>query len=292
MLTLSFVARLQGHERLNAHGHTFVLTDRWTYSAAVLLTNYLETRTAALVVGESPGARPNHPGDADEFTLPRTGINVDVSRLLHESTVPFDTRARIVPDVPVDLTWSDRVAGRDRILNAALEYDDEPPPPATMREAAIEGRYRLSPSRDAVVSWTEEGYRLMISGLVDSPLRHGADGWMTCDVRGLRIKSESDGGLLLRPPGGAPMTIHRAPHGEIPPVELLGLGRTFEAVKGYVALQDSAPDLMDLRDNNLAAEAVFHFCVTGDLEATRSILGVAIALNPESDFAKECLSFF
>lgn len=52
-------------------------------------------------------------------TLKHSGIVVLISKRYHEKA-PGDDRLQIQPDVPVEASWADVVAGRDTVLDAAL----------------------------------------------------------------------------------------------------------------------------------------------------------------------------
>ncbi|HEX2469757.1 MAG TPA: hypothetical protein VHK05_04135 [Candidatus Limnocylindrales bacterium] len=53
-------------------------------------------------------------------TLKHTGIVVLISRRYHEKA-PGDDRLQIEPDIPVEATWHDVMAGRDPVLDAAVD---------------------------------------------------------------------------------------------------------------------------------------------------------------------------
>ena len=72
------------------------------------------------LVGEPPGGGLNIYGDVDVVTLPASKIVVLVSGRYHERA-PGDTRLALTPDVPVEVSWDDYLAGRDPVLDAALE---------------------------------------------------------------------------------------------------------------------------------------------------------------------------
>ena len=58
----------------------------------------------------------------DVVTLPASGIVVLVSEDYHDER-PGDDRLALPPDIPVEVTWEDYVAGRDPVLEAALSTD-------------------------------------------------------------------------------------------------------------------------------------------------------------------------
>ena len=104
-------------------GSVSLITGRGTFSAAGnFVTDLLvgDEKDGIRLVGESPGGGLNIYGDVDVVTLPDSKIVVLVSADYHERA-PGDSRLALPPDVPVEVTWADYVAGRDPVLEAALK---------------------------------------------------------------------------------------------------------------------------------------------------------------------------
>jgi C-terminal processing protease CtpA/Prc len=100
-----------------------VLIGRVTFSAAMQLVVDLERRTSALFVGEPTGASPNHFGDAEPLTLTQTQVCARVATIAW-TTAGEDERLAREPDVAVALDSEAFFAGRDPVLEAALETLD------------------------------------------------------------------------------------------------------------------------------------------------------------------------
>jgi hypothetical protein len=83
----------------------------------------LEQNTEVLFVGEPTGSRPNHYGDSVPFTLPNSGLVVNVSPQYLQDSTPDDTRPWIEPDIPVELSSDDYFNGHDPALEAILSYE-------------------------------------------------------------------------------------------------------------------------------------------------------------------------
>jgi Peptidase family S41 len=109
-------------EPLNRRGRLLVLAGRHTFSAAGSLAADLRRRTRAIFVGEPTGGAPNQYGDSAIVTLPHSGWNVRVATLYHEFGGPDDPRLAVEPDVHVELSAADFLAGRDPVLDAALTW--------------------------------------------------------------------------------------------------------------------------------------------------------------------------
>jgi len=114
---------LAQREKINRKGHLFVLIGRDTFSSAMLNAVELRRKTQAIFVGEPTGQKPNSYGELRTFKLPNSGITVSYStkyfRVLDDDPPSF------MPDVPVSETSADYFAGRDPVLEAAL--NDSPP---------------------------------------------------------------------------------------------------------------------------------------------------------------------
>jgi hypothetical protein len=107
-------------------GRVSIIAGRSTFSAAGnFITDLLvgPQRANMRLVGESPGGGLNIYGDVQVVTLPASKIVVLVSEDYH-LRARGDDRLALPPDVPVELTWEDYVAGRDPVLEAALTFDD------------------------------------------------------------------------------------------------------------------------------------------------------------------------
>jgi len=109
---------MQQRAALNQKGRLFVVIGRRTYSAA--LANAVDFRkdTKAILVGEPIGERPNSFSENDELTLPNSHLVVSYSTRYYKF-VDEDVPA-VLPDVRIDLTWTDWRAGRDPVMDWIL----------------------------------------------------------------------------------------------------------------------------------------------------------------------------
>jgi hypothetical protein len=108
------VYKVQFRPVLNRTGHLFVVTGRATFSAA--MTNAIDFRreTAALLVGEPTGARPNGYQERDQFALPNSQVPVYCSKFYYR----FQERATsaVLPDKRIDPDWTAYKVGRDPVM--------------------------------------------------------------------------------------------------------------------------------------------------------------------------------
>jgi hypothetical protein len=104
---------------LRERGKVAVLVGRMTFSAAGNFVASVDHETSAILVGEPSGGAPNQWGDRIPIELPRAGLTAYVAAEWVE-VVPGDTRLAVEPDVPVEPTVADFLAGRDPVLARAL----------------------------------------------------------------------------------------------------------------------------------------------------------------------------
>ena len=133
-----------------------VLTASACFSACDTFVAALKAHGLAMVIGENTGGGTGSPL---EIELPHTnlGFRYSVVRGLTAKGEPIEGRGT-APDMHVELTAEDRLAGKDMQLEAALKYVAEksgaPMPPPHMRPVAFEQQPTdISPTRveDAMV---------------------------------------------------------------------------------------------------------------------------------------------
>ncbi len=112
--------------RVDVPGGVIVLIDGKTFSAAMNCASYLERETWSLFAGAPTGAAPNHFGDSETVTLPRSGHLLLGSSVRWQDSDPRDARRWIYPDLPAPLRFRDYLAGEDPALEAALRYEPGP----------------------------------------------------------------------------------------------------------------------------------------------------------------------
>ena len=107
-----------GNARVNRPGHLFVIIGRRTFSAAENAVSYFGRFTKAIFVGEPTGGKPNAPGDETPFTLPYSGILVNLSDRYWQGSWPDDFSDFRAPDISTPETFADYAAGRDTAMDA------------------------------------------------------------------------------------------------------------------------------------------------------------------------------
>jgi hypothetical protein len=121
-LNQSLVHGLICCKKINQPGKLFALIGRHTFSAAMNLAVDLERNVHVLFAGEPTGASPNHYGDNYEVTLPNSGIYLTISMLYWQSSLPYDKRQWIDPQLPAAVTSTDYLNNVDPVLDAVMAY--------------------------------------------------------------------------------------------------------------------------------------------------------------------------
>lgn len=104
---------------LRERGKVALLLGRMTFSAAGNFAAAVDRETKAILVGEPSGGAPNQFGDRIPIELPRAGLTAYVAAEWVE-VAPGDTRLAVEPDVAVEPTAADALAGRDPVLERAV----------------------------------------------------------------------------------------------------------------------------------------------------------------------------
>lgn len=100
-------------------GKLFVFVGRNTFSAGHDLLMKISRLTAAVIVGEPSGTRPNALGEAGWFNLPYSNQTGILSSQFHQEGGAEDHRIWVAPDVPVTLSSEQYLKGEDPSLKAA-----------------------------------------------------------------------------------------------------------------------------------------------------------------------------
>jgi Peptidase family S41 len=105
---------------INKKGHLFVLISADTFSAAMNDAAQFRTRTAALLVGQEIGEKPNSYQEPRSMTLPNSYLTVRYSTRFYRFAPNGDNAIR--PDHEIIPTWTDYKAGLDPVLAWVLKY--------------------------------------------------------------------------------------------------------------------------------------------------------------------------
>ncbi|HXI87210.1 MAG TPA: hypothetical protein VNH64_07115, partial [Parvularculaceae bacterium] len=114
---------IRGLAALNRRGHLFVLIGSQTFSAAMNNAAQFRLQTAATLVGETIGEKPNSYQEPRALTLPHSKLVVRYSTRWY-AFMPSGPNV-VEPDVPIAPSWADYAAGRDPALDYALSHNAE-----------------------------------------------------------------------------------------------------------------------------------------------------------------------
>ncbi|WP_425411058.1 tetratricopeptide repeat protein [Hyphococcus sp.] len=109
--------------RFGERGDLYILTSPMTFSAASLHTEAFENWMAPIIVGMAGAGRPAHFAELGRFRLPRTQLEFRFS--IAATTDSREHRPAFAPHLAVWPSAADIRAGRDPVLDAAIQYDPE-----------------------------------------------------------------------------------------------------------------------------------------------------------------------
>jgi hypothetical protein len=113
------IDRIKSNALINRKGNLYVIQGRSTFSAAMVNAIDFKKETAAIMVGEPIGERPNSYSENDEMKLPNSGLIISYStryyKFLSEDVDAFE------PDIRIDPDWASFVAGRDTAMEWIME---------------------------------------------------------------------------------------------------------------------------------------------------------------------------
>ncbi|WP_394828060.1 S41 family peptidase [Pendulispora albinea] len=128
------VAPLAQRPLVNRKGHLFVLVGAETFSAAMSNASHFRAMTAATLVGQPIGEKPNSYQEPSEVKLPNSGLVLRYSTRFYAFlpgladggvsgvvNIPPEGKNVILPDRIIDTSWADFEAGRDPVLAGVLE---------------------------------------------------------------------------------------------------------------------------------------------------------------------------
>ncbi len=108
---------------INRKGHLFVLIGPNTFSAAMSNSAHFRSKTAAILVGQPIGEKPNSYQESRRMTLPNSRLVVTYSVRFYKFVEDGENVIR--PDKEIAPNWQDYEAGRDPVLGWVLKYPAE-----------------------------------------------------------------------------------------------------------------------------------------------------------------------
>ena len=112
---------IKNNPKINAKGRLFVLIGPNTFSAAMSNSAHFRQETAAILVGQPIGEKPNSYQESRKMTLPNSHLEVRYSIKYYKFV---DTEENVIrPDHEIIPTWSEFKAGKDPALDWVLKYE-------------------------------------------------------------------------------------------------------------------------------------------------------------------------
>jgi hypothetical protein len=102
----------------NARGRLFILIGAETFSAAMNNAAQFQDETAAILVGETIGEKPNSYQEPRQFRLPNSHLIVRASTRYYAFRKTGENAVR--PNKEIIPTWDDVRTGRDPVLDWVL----------------------------------------------------------------------------------------------------------------------------------------------------------------------------
>jgi hypothetical protein len=106
---------------VNRKGHLFVLIGPNTFSAAMSNSAHFRFQTAAILVGQPIGEKPNSYQEGRQMTLPNSHFVVRYSVRYYKFVESGENAIR--PDQEIVPTWADYKSGKDPVLEWVLRYE-------------------------------------------------------------------------------------------------------------------------------------------------------------------------
>jgi hypothetical protein len=115
-----FAKKIGQTARINKKGRLFVIIGKRTYSSAVINAIDFKKNTEAILIGEPTSGKPNHFGEVNKFSLPKSGLSVSYSTKYFNYL--DEDLSSLMPDITVETTFADYAAGKDPVLEAVKRY--------------------------------------------------------------------------------------------------------------------------------------------------------------------------
>jgi hypothetical protein len=115
------VRPIREHSIINRKGRLYVLIGPHTFSAAMSNAAHFRTQTAALLVGESIGEKPDSYQESRQVRLPNSQLALHYSVRFYKFVETGENLIR--PDQEIIPSWADFKDGRDPVLDWVLKQE-------------------------------------------------------------------------------------------------------------------------------------------------------------------------
>ena len=121
-LSAPLIKAIAARPWLNQKGKLFVLNGRRTFSAATVTTIFCKRDLNGLVVGEPSRSKPNGSENNEYAELPNSKLLLSYTTRGKNHWPELGDARFVAVDIAVENTIEDYMAGRDRVLERAIEY--------------------------------------------------------------------------------------------------------------------------------------------------------------------------
>src|SRR5262249_48090067 len=109
---------------INSRGHLLVIIGPNTFSAAMANAAQFRSQTAAILVGQPIGEKPDSYQEPRQMTLPNSHLVVRYSTRFYKFVESGENIIR--PDQEIKTSWTDFKAGRDPVLEWVFRQSTAP----------------------------------------------------------------------------------------------------------------------------------------------------------------------
>jgi len=281
MIYGSLINVLQRFSNKTSPLQVFIIQGNQTFSAAISFIGEALNQFRPILIGQAVSGRPNHPGDAENYSLGSDRLQVRLSRKYWINTHVHDTRETIEAEIEIPYLFSSLSDSKD----SALEYIKNYKSTSTMNlnsSSSLKGRYQF----DLLRAIEFDGGVATITGF--GPIRFALHGdTLKIPQLGLHIVLSNGSATLISEGPGYQLpalagNIHQ-------PLELLYGGQYAEARKIFLRLKAETPHALVLQDNNLLGEVMRIFYYQRDIDKAIAFLKIIIDIHPHSQSAKNIL---
>jgi hypothetical protein len=115
------IHRLKSWSKVSGSGHIYALIGRLTFSSGLMAAADFRNHLHAIIIGEQSGEMPDSYGEVRLLNLPNSHLTVRYTTRYFRLSGGTD-KTTFGPDIPVSVSLEDFLAGRDPVLDAALQH--------------------------------------------------------------------------------------------------------------------------------------------------------------------------
>ena len=275
-----FVSVLK-NSKFNQSRNLFALTGRRTNSACTSLITKLRAETNVITVGERIGGSPLFYSDVTTVTSPNSKVQIEISTRYNLDSYFMDERTSHDPDIPVPLESAPYLAGRDLVLERALDHLPKRPSTAGVFDHSVTGRYQLVSGKLAVLGNENGSAFIRSQSLFDLKLtRIGPGLYRPVNGYDLTVAVGKNGSVRISIMGHDTKA-RRLRAGEHTPLELIERGKIDEGIERIMTIAAKYPDRPILGETELNRIG-YRFLRKGGVENSIKVFEANVRIWPTS----------